>query len=130
MKVWGAGPQMKSKYNCAVVARREGPARGTRVLRPAFLSRRTFRPFALVFASLLSTQTVYGRFPSQDAPVTFESLVKSAAAARESADPAMQFAITNKLWSFARNGAKAGGTWERCNTTATNMPKQFAHSKT
>ena len=77
---------MKNKYNC-VAARCESPARGAHLLRPAFLSRRTFRPFVLVFASLLSIQTLYGRFPSQDAPVTFESLVKSAAAARESGRP-------------------------------------------
>jgi tetratricopeptide (TPR) repeat protein len=75
---------MKSKYNCAVAARRDGPAHGAHLLQPAFLSRRTFGPFVLVLASLLSIQTVYGKFPSQDAPVTFESLVKSAAAARES----------------------------------------------
>jgi len=75
---------MKSKYNCAAAARRDGRAHGAHLLQPAFLSRRTFGPFVFVLASLLSIQTVYGRFPSQDATVTFESLVKSAAAARES----------------------------------------------
>src|ERR1041384_3675522 len=87
MKVLVYGPQMKSKCNCAVAARRDGPAHAARLLRPAPLSRHPFRPFVLVLASLLSIQTVYGKFPSQDEPETFESLAKSAAAARDSGRP-------------------------------------------
>src|SRR5215470_6880110 len=78
---------MECKENCGVAERREFPVPSGGFLQPAFSSLRTFRSLVHVLVVLASFQTAYGTSPSQDAPATFETLVKSATAARESGRP-------------------------------------------
>lgn len=75
---------MNCNNKFGVAARREFSRLKPRLLRPEFPSGQTFRLFAVALLGLFSIQTVHGQVASQDATATFEALVKSATAARES----------------------------------------------
>src|SRR6266849_4280725 len=76
--------QMGRKNGCRIIASDGFPAIGRRILRASIPYRRTLRLLTLFSLSCVFLETVHGQAPSGDASTTFEALVKSAAAARES----------------------------------------------
>lgn len=78
---------MKCKNNCGAAVGRKFSTLGDCIWQPASLSVQILREFAVALAALLSVQAANGQVPSQDETTTFESLVKAAAAARDSGRP-------------------------------------------
>ena len=78
---------MKCKNNCGAAAGRKFSTLNDCIWQPASLSTQILWEFALFLVALLSVQAACGQVPSQDKTTTFESLVKAAAAARDSRRP-------------------------------------------